>query len=53
VRRLLLVTLVGTAVLACVLYLQGRERLKREARRFDELCPEASDPAEPPDGPSA
>jgi hypothetical protein len=48
-KKFLLWTLAGTAALFLMLYVQNRERLKREAQLFDELCPERPEGAPPPD----
>jgi hypothetical protein len=50
VKRFLWLALAGTAALALMLYAEGRRRLRQEAKRFDEICPE---PPPEQDDPSA
>jgi hypothetical protein len=48
-RKFLWFALAGTAALALALYAEGRRRLRQEERRFNEICPEPPQDAEPPD----
>jgi len=47
-RKFLWFTLLGTAALALLLYAEERRRLKREARRFEEICPERPEEKDEP-----